>query len=56
MYTTYDDAGKLNNYARETNMYYAEEPSTVEKRHYLIQGILALVFVSSLILISLVIS
>jgi hypothetical protein len=56
MYTTYDDAGKFNNYPKETKMYYAEEPSRVEKRHYLIQGILALVFVSSLILISLAIS
>ena len=56
MYTTYDETGKMNNYANEPEVYYAVEPSPEQKRNYLIQGAFALVLVTSLLLTSLAIS
>ena len=56
MYTTYDETGRLNNYANEPEIYYAVEPSLEQKRNYLTQGAFALLLVTSLVLTSLVIS
>lgn len=56
MYTTTSENGILNNYALEPRMYYATYPSFIEQRRYLRQGIVALTFISTLILTAVVIS
>ena len=56
MYTTYDETGKMNNFANEPEVYYAVEPTSEQKRNYLIQGAFALILVTSLVLTTLAIS
>ena len=56
MYTTTDERGIMNNYAAEPDMYYAVSPSPEQKRNYLIQGALALVLVTSIVLTALAVS
>ena len=56
MYTTYDETGKMNNYANEPELYYAAQPSRGQKRNYLIQGAFAVLLVASLVLTSVAIS
>ena len=57
MYTTTQlDNGLLNNYAVEPKPYYAEYPAPFQQRRYLVQGALAALFVTSLVIASAVIS
>jgi hypothetical protein len=52
MYTTNND-GLLNNYATEPEMYYAEYPSEYQQRRYALQGAIATLVVTSLLLVGL---
>ncbi|GBF81907.1 photosystem II assembly protein Psb34 [Aphanothece sacrum] len=57
MYTTTQlDNGLLNNYAAEPKTYYAQYPAPYEQRRYVIQGAIATLLVTTLIVISAVIS
>ncbi len=56
MSTTYDETGKMNNFANEPEVYYAVEPTPEQKRNYLIQGAFALLLVTSLALTTFAIS
>ncbi len=46
MYTTIDEQGRLNNYAKEPTLYLAEYPLPQQQQLYLFQGAVALLFVS----------
>ena len=50
MYTTVNNEGRLNNYAPELPIYYAEYPSQEQQRYYALQGAIATLFVGLLIL------
>ncbi|EGJ33231.1 MULTISPECIES: ssl1498 family light-harvesting-like protein [Moorena] len=50
MYTTVDETGVLNNYAPETEIYYADFPTLEQQRNYITQGAIASFLVSLLIL------
>ncbi|WP_365939914.1 ssl1498 family light-harvesting-like protein [Moorena sp. SIO3I8] len=50
MYTTVDETGVLNNYAPETEIYYADFPTPEQQRNYISQGAIASFLVSLLIL------
>jgi hypothetical protein len=50
MYTT-NNEGLLNNYAAEPAVYYAEYPSEWQQRRYALQGAIAALLVTSLILV-----
>ncbi len=54
--TTQLDNGILNNYAVEPQPYYAEYPAPFQQRRYLVQGAIAALFVTSLVMVSAVIS
>jgi hypothetical protein len=56
MYTTVSENGILNNYATEPKMYYATYPSPEQQRNYAIQGAIATLFVSVLVLTALAVS
>ncbi|MEM8780921.1 MAG: ssl1498 family light-harvesting-like protein [Cyanobacteria bacterium P01_G01_bin.49] len=57
MYTTTQlDNGLLNNYAVEPKPYYAEYPAPFQQGRYLVQGAIAALFVTSLVIVSAVIS
>jgi hypothetical protein len=56
MYTTQLDNGTLNNYAVEPKMTYAEYPTAYEQRRYAITGAVAALFVTALVLVSVVVS
>ena len=56
MYTTVNEDGVLNNYAPTTRIRYAEYPTVWEQRRYIIQGAIATLFVSALVLIAFVAS
>ncbi len=56
MYTTIDERGVMNNYTTEPEMYYATSPSPEQQRNYFLQGAIALVFVSSVVLTALAVS
>ena len=45
MTTVSDENGIINNFAKEPAMYYAEAPSSVEKRNYFAWGTVALAVV-----------
>lgn len=51
MYTT-NEEGILNNYAIEPKMSYSEYPSLEQQRRYALQGAVAVLLVTSLILIA----
>jgi len=53
MYTTVNEEGILNNYATEPQMYYAQYPSASEQRQYALQGAIATLFVTALVLVAL---
>jgi hypothetical protein len=53
MYTTVTEEGILNNYAPETQIYYAEYPSQEQQRRYAFQGAIATLLVSFLVLTTL---
>ena len=50
-YTT-EEGGRLNNFAREPQMYTAEEPTGKDKRNYLILGILGFFLIGGLMTIA----
>lgn len=50
-YTT-EDGGRLNNFAQEPKVYRAEPPNPGQKRNYLILGVVAAIFVASLIFVA----
>ncbi len=52
MYTTQLDNGILNNYAKEPEMYYATYPSLFQQQRYALQGAIATLFVTALVLVS----
>jgi hypothetical protein len=56
MYTTVNEDGILNNYATEPKMYYAEYPAIWEQRRYVIQGAIASLIVTALVLVALSVS
>ncbi|WP_013334589.1 photosystem II assembly protein Psb34 [Gloeothece verrucosa] len=56
MYTTQLDNGIGNIYAAEPQTYYAEYPAPYQQRRYLIQGAIATLFVTTLVLVSLAVS
>jgi hypothetical protein len=56
MYTTVDEKGILNNYAPKVAVYYCEYPTVWEQRRYMLQGALAIAFVSFLVLTALGVS
>ncbi|MCC5639749.1 ssl1498 family light-harvesting-like protein [Nostoc sp. CHAB 5844] len=56
MYTTVNEDGVLNNYATEPQMYYSEYPAIWEQRRYVIQGAVATVLVTALVLFAVVVS
>ena len=56
MYTTQLGNGTLNNYAVEPKMTYAEYPAVYEQRRYIVQGAIAALLVTALILTSFAVS
>jgi hypothetical protein len=56
MYTTTDEHGILNNFAKEPKTYLAEAPSQAQKRNYLLQGGAAMLLVAGLFVITVVVS
>jgi hypothetical protein len=46
---TEEEGGILNNFAREPKMYTADEPTSGEKKNYLVFGVLALMLVGGVI-------
>ncbi|TVP64505.1 MAG: ssl1498 family light-harvesting-like protein [Leptolyngbya sp. LCM1.Bin17] len=56
MYTTQLDNGILNNYAAEPPVYLAEYPSQWQQQRYVLQGAMATLFVTGLVLVALVVS
>ncbi|MGJ5674915.1 MAG: photosystem II assembly protein Psb34 [Nostochopsis sp.] len=56
MYTTVNEEGILNNYATEPKIYYAQYPSIWEQRQYVLQGAVAAIFVSTLVLFAFAVS
>jgi len=49
---TNEDGGRLNNFAREPKVYQAEPPTNKEKRNYIILGIVAALFVGTIIYVA----
>lgn len=49
---TEEEGGRLNNFAREPQMYTAEEPTSSEKRNYLIFGVLAFLFLGGVVAVA----
>ncbi len=56
MYTTVNETGQLNNYAAEPEMYLASYPALEKQRNYLLQGGLATLLVSTLMMTALIVS
>ena len=54
--TTQLDNGILNNYAVEPQTYYAGKLAPYQQRRYLIQGLIATLFVTGLVIVAAVIS
>ncbi|MGL5796287.1 MAG: photosystem II assembly protein Psb34 [Waterburya sp.] len=49
---TEEEGGRLNNFAREPKMYTAEEPSSTDKRNYVIFGVLAFLLVGGVMAVA----
>jgi len=49
---TEEEGGILNNFAREPQMYTAEEPTSSEKKNYAILGALAFVLLSGIVAVA----
>lgn len=47
-----EEGGILNNFAREPEMYTAEEPDSSEKRNYAIFGVLAFLLVAGIVAVA----
>ena len=56
MYTTTNENGILNNYSNEPKLYYAEYPTKEQQNKYAFQGAVAVLFVTSVVLIALGVS
>jgi hypothetical protein len=56
MYTTSNENGILNNYSKEPKLYYAEFPTKAQQSNYAFQGAVAVLFVTSIVLIALGVS
>ncbi len=56
MYTTINEKGILNNYAKEPQIYCATYPSQEQQRQYTVQAAFATLLVTTLILVSLGVS
>ncbi|MFN6565642.1 photosystem II assembly protein Psb34 [Dendronalium sp. ChiSLP03b] len=56
MYTTVNENGVLNNYPTEPQVYCAEYPAIWEQRNYVIQGAIATMFVTALVLVAFAVS
>lgn len=56
MYTTINETGQLNNYATEPEMYLANYPAPEQQHRYLLQGGLAALLISTLMLTALSVS
>ena len=56
MYTTVNENGVLNNYAPVPQVYCAEYPAIWEQRNYVIQGAVAAMFVTALVLVAFAVS
>jgi hypothetical protein len=56
MYSTTDERGIINNFPRETKMYYAESPANEQKQRYILQGTLAALLVTGLVSMAFVVS
>lgn len=56
MYTTTNECGVLNNYAVEPQMYLADYPAPEQQERYKLQGAIAALLVSALLLVSLGVS
>lgn len=54
-YTT-EEGGRLNNFAREPQVYQAEPPSSKQKRNFIILGVSGLILVGGLIFLTFSIS
>lgn len=49
---TEEEGGLLNNFAREPQMYTADEPDSTEKRNYAILGVLAFLLLGGVIAVA----
>ena len=49
---TEEEGGRLNNFAREPQMYTAEEPTSADKKNYLIFGALAFVLLGGVMAVA----
>ncbi len=49
---TEEEGGRLNNFAREPQMYTAEEPNATEKRNYAIFGVIAFLLLGGIIAVA----
>ncbi len=56
MYTTTDEHGILNNFAKEPKAYVAEKPSPRQQRLYVLQGMAAALLIGGLLAITAVVS
>ena len=56
MYTTTNESGQLNNYAKLPQMYYASYPDMWQQRHYAKLGLVATAFVGALVAIATLVS
>jgi hypothetical protein len=56
MSTTTDERGILNNFAKEPKMYVASSPSPKEQRRYALQGTVAAILITALVLLSVAVS
>ena len=49
---TEEEGGILNNFAREPQMYTADEPTSGEKKNYLVLGVLAVAFLGGIMAVA----
>ena len=56
MTTVTDENGIMNNFASEPQMYYAEAPTTQDKRSYVLWGAIASVLVTASVFMAVVVS
>ncbi|MEM7594077.1 MAG: ssl1498 family light-harvesting-like protein [Cyanobacteria bacterium P01_A01_bin.83] len=49
---TEEEGGLLNNFAREPQMYTADEPNSLEKRNYAIFGVMAFLLLGGVIAVA----
>ncbi len=49
---TNEEGGRLNNFAREPQVYQAEPPTASQKRNYLFLGIAAVILIAGLVFVA----